>query len=115
MLNTSVLCFHVGRKNIYTHKITHTHKRIISNWQVIISSEKRAGFGKREQSRGTLQLYLYNLNFLKLHILMQTAYITMQLFLKNQFPRERSSPIFHKELTYYTESFTKKKPLRKMR
>ena len=45
-------------ENTYTHKITYTHKRIVPNWQVIISSEKRVGYGKREQSRGTSALFV---------------------------------------------------------
>ena len=45
-------------KHIYTQNYTHTHKRIILTWQVIISSEKRVGFGKREHSRGTSALFV---------------------------------------------------------
>lgn len=45
-------------KHIHTQNYTHTHKRIVPNWQVIISSEKRVGYGKRERSRGTSALFV---------------------------------------------------------
>ena len=61
---------------------------------------------ERGSSQGVLQLYLYNLNFLKSHILMQTAYITMQLFFQIDF--QEKGPVLR-------IIYKKKETLRKMR